>query len=230
MTKIATIDDAKAAIAEQRRTAAVATAMRADQVASEVKSCYGGTFHGRHEEQWPVNDGKPLIPWLQILSRDLPFRSPPFDTLELVTFWIDKDNWDAAFANHDNSPIVIREYASLDGLIRLSRPGQLSGHPHYSLTWAQVADYPCLSHFYRSFPDDVYTLMCDKVEEFGLENRDGIKIGGWPILVQRDLHLLLRESYVMQIDMTENYTYGDAGVAYVYRESDGRWYVDFDCC
>ena len=72
--------------------------------------------------------------------------------------------------------------------------------------------------------------MCDSVEQLGLDNHTGIKIGGWPSLVQREYDLLLTDSYVMQIDMTENYMYGDSGVAYVYRGKDGRWYVDFDCC
>jgi hypothetical protein len=186
MNQITTFDDAKNAIAGQCRIAALATAARSEQGASAASS-YGGSFYGRHGEPWPVNDGKPLIPWLQVASRELPFRNAPFDALELVTFWIDEDNWDAAFARQDNAPIVVREYASLDGLIQLPRPEGFSGHPHYSLTWAQIADYPCLSHFYRSFSDAVYGGMCDKVEELRLENHSGIKFGGWPSLVAAEL-------------------------------------------
>jgi hypothetical protein len=72
MSEIETIDGAKAAIAQQGRRAVVAVGKPGQQVVSEIASCYGGVFHGRHGEEWPVNGSKPLIPWLQVVSRELP--------------------------------------------------------------------------------------------------------------------------------------------------------------
>jgi len=227
---IANIDDAKTAIIDQRRDAIVAADTKSTQNLADIQSCYGGVFHGRQGERWPTNNGLPIIPWLQIVSRDLPFRLPPFDKLEMVAFFIDPNTWEPDFGEPDHHPIVVREYSLLDDLHPLARPKELSGHPYYSLTWNVVSDHPSLSHFYESFDNTVYDAMCDSVEQLGLDNHTGIKIGGWPSLVQRDYDLLMTESYVMQIDMTENYMYGDSGVAYVDREKDGRWSVDFDCC
>jgi len=230
MEKITSFKEAKHEIARHRLDGIVARDHKCPQDVTQIASCYGGVFHGRAIDKWPTNNDRPLIPWLQIVARDLPTRLRPFDRFELVSFFIDPETWDDDFAKHDHHSIVVRAYESLDDLVPLDRPETLPGHPHYRLEWVTVDDFPCLSHFYEKFDNGVYDQICEDADKLSLDNKSGIKISGWPTLVQRDYDLLLTDSYLMQIDMTENYMYGDSGVAYVYFNPDDRWMISFDCC
>lgn len=72
----------------------------------------------------------------------------------------------------------------------------------------------------------MYDALC-KIEDFKYENKSGIKLGGWPTPVQSDERY--PGSYDLQIDMTENYMYGDSGIGFLSR-GEGKWHLLFECC
>lgn len=131
-----------------------------------------------------------------------------------------------ATSTFDGSDFVVREYALDDELVPLTRPAALRGHPYHHVTWKELRDFPSISKYCGLFDEAVYRALCE-VKDFTFENHSGIKIGGWPTPVQRDQEY--PGSHDLQIDMTENFMYGDSGIGYLSRDGE-RWYVTFDCC
>lgn len=89
-----------------------------------------------------------------------------------------------------------------------------------------MQDYPSISKYNRLFDEAVYDSLC-AIKNFKYDNLSGIKIGGWPTPVQRNQDY--PGSSDLQIDMTENFMYGDSGIGYISRKGS-EWYVIFECC
>src|SRR5205085_7052251 len=102
----------------------------------------------------------------------------------------------------------------------LRRPAGLKRHEFHRVTWQKTPDYPSISKYYGLFEDSVYSALRDD-GRFKYENRSGIKIGGWPTPVQSAQRY--PGAFDLQIDITENYMYGDSGVAYLSAKG-GTWY------
>lgn len=195
---------------------------------NKLVSCTGGTFFGIRGEKWPTTQsGEPLIPWLQVVCTDMKNVYGAFYNRKAVCFYINHDleTYEATSAV-DDTDFVVREYSLNDDLFPLVRPPQLKGYPFHQVDWKRDKDYPAISSYCELFDDNVYASLC-KMKQFKFENRSGIKIGGWPTPIQG------RQEYPgscdLQIDMTENYTYGDSGIGYLTRTGN-HWYVNFDCC
>ena len=161
--------------------------------------------------------------------KDLPNNSV-FENVKALAFYIDEEFYDFDHIAEENSQIVVREYKESDGIVLLKKPGGLGGHPPYSLMWSQVKAYPSMSYFYEGFTEGIYDYFCENGEKEGLSNHGGIKIGGWPTLVQREYENMELDQHLLQIDMTENYMYGDSGICYVSKLDNGKWFFSFDCC
>lgn len=226
--KISDVDVAKAVIAHEAVDCFCGAEETESAQSRHLVSCTGGTFHGCEGENWPrAADGEPLIPWLQIVCTEMKNLYGAFYNRKSVCFYIrqDIDSYEATSAS-DDSDFVVREYSLTDELVPLARPSELEGHPFRLVRWKKQPDYPALGKYYGLFDDDVYDTLC-KMERFKYENRSGIKIGGWPTPVQQDQEY--PGSCDLQIDMTENFMYGDSGVGYLTRTGD-KWYVLFECC
>ena len=194
----------------------------------QLVSCTGGAFWGKPGEKWPVSGkGDPLIPWLQIVCTEMDGLYGAFYKRKAVSFYIRQDPDESqAQSAFDAADFVVREYGLDDDLVPLARPKALQGHPFHRVVWKKSKDYPSLSKYFELFEERVYDSLC-KIKNFKYENQSGIKIGGWPTPVQRGQEY--PGSHDLQIDMTENYMYGDSGIGYLSR-TDGRWSLMFECC
>ena len=151
----------------------------------------------------------------------------PFYRKKVVSFFIDDEFSECeAVSKVDKADFVVREYPIGVKLVPLQRPSGLDKHKFHGLTWQKTSDYPSISKYYGLFEESVYTTLCDG-NRLGFLNRSGIKIGGWPTPIQS------RQRYPgefnLQIDMTENYMYGDSGIGYL-SANGGTWYLLFECC
>lgn len=228
MALISDIDTAMAVIANEAVDCYCGEEQQQTVQPEHPVSCTGGVFYGLPGEQWPsTTDGEPLVPWLQVICKDLINPYGAFYHRQAVTFFIrnEFDDFEATSAT-DTADFVVREYALDQTLVPLIRPPELQNHPFHQVTWKQQPDYPALSKYTRLFARQVYRDLCDR-EPFEYENHFGIKIGGWPTPVQGNQDY--PGSCDLQIDMTENYSYGDSGIGYLKRTGTG-WYVIFESC
>lgn len=226
--KIADAEVAKAIIAHEEVDCFLGKEGPASKQPTELVSCTGGVFWGKPGEQWPSStNGKPLIPWLQIVCTEMKGLYGPFYRRQAVCFFIDEEFSAAdAVSEQDGSNFVVREYPLGDKLAPLHRPAGLERHSFHRVSWQKTADYPSISKYYGLLEDSVYSDLCDD-KQLNYLNHSGIKIGGWPTPVQS------RQRYPgefdLQIDITENYMYGDSGVGYL-SSRGGRWHLMFECC
>ena len=101
---------------------------------------------------------------------------------------------------------------------------------HYLLQWKLQKDYPGYGQ-----------LSCDRLDHISLEeyesnseiyekkypNFSGIKVGGWPRLIQETYFLMEGDAdYVLQIDQTDVYCYCDCGIGYLFKSKD--WWTHWD--
>lgn len=226
--RISNVDDAIAVIAYEEVSCFCGVEQKSSSQPNQLTSCTGGTFWGKSGESWPTAaDGTPLIPWLQIACGEMKNLYGAFHKRKSACFYIHPDfsNYEARSA-HDRADFVVREYGIDAHLVPLVRPTVLMGHPFHSVVWKAMQDYPSISKYYGLFDETVYASICE-LKAFKYENRSGIKIGGWPTPVQRDQQY--PGSYDLQIDITDNFMYGDSGIGYLTRSGDG-WYLVFECC
>lgn len=226
--RITDLDVAIAVIAYEAVPCFCGKEEKSSSQADQLTSCTGGVFWGTSGESWPVTaDGRPLIPWLQIACTEMDRLYGAFYKRKSVCFYIRQDFSDyEARSSLEGADFVVREYGPDDDLLPLVRPSTLKGHPYHQVSWKASQDYPSISKYHELFDEAVYSSICEK-KNFKYENRSGIKIGGWPTPVQRDQEY--PGSYDLQIDMTENFMYGDSGIGYLSR-TGGEWYLTFECC
>ena len=228
--KVANIAEGRERIRQAAKSALISKDSKSEEQPVQNRSFYGGRFYGLPSESWPMFQGRPLLPWVFISRDSLPKVPDCLRELAALAFYIDPKLSTGDCVAEEGSQLVVRQYRNAEDLVLLARPGTLEGHSPYLLEWKEVDDFPSLSHFYSDFPEEVYRHFCDHDMAESLANHSGIKIGGWPTLVQRGYDTFDLDGFTLQIDMTENYMYADSGIAYVTRLKDGRWYFEFDCC
>lgn len=132
---------------------------------------------------------------------------------------------------------MIRTYQDIDELIEIEIPTLDSPIKPFPLKAYKIdVDYPCWEdcpiEIPDEFEDDYYELF---------PNQGGIKIGGWPTLIQSEIFWApynrhpAEPEYVFQIDSIEkaNWYWGDSGVAYIGRgtkpNTKDEWTFDWQC-
>src|SRR5215210_2550394 len=90
--KITDIEVAKAIIAHEGVDCFHGAESPAGKQPNHLVSCIGGSFWGEPEETWPLSDdGRPLIPWLQIVCTEMKGLYGAFYKKEAVCFYLDKE-------------------------------------------------------------------------------------------------------------------------------------------
>jgi uncharacterized protein YwqG len=226
--KIADIEIAKAVIAHEAVNCFVGKEGPLLKQPSKLISGTGGVFWGKSGEQWPRSDeGKPLIPWLQIVCTEIKGLSGPFYGRKAVCFYIDEEFDDFTdVSKPDGNDFVVREYLLGEKLKPLPRPDGLEHHKFRRVTWKKTQDYPAISKYEELFEDSVYSALYED-RLFTFKNHSGIKIGGWSTPIQTDQRY--PGEFDLQIDMTKNYMYGDSGIGYL-SANGGIWNLMFECC
>lgn len=224
--KISDVEVAKAVIANDGVDCFVGKEGPLSIQPAKMVSCVGGVFWGKPEEAWPQSArGRPLIPWLQIVCAEMKGLYGPFYQREAVCLYLDGEFAEAVeLSGKDKCNLVVREYPEGERLVPLDRPTGLEDHKFHQVTWEKARDYPAFEKYNNLFEDSVMSTLCaDKQFEFA--NLSGIKIGGWPTPLQS--HQRYPGEFDLQIDITENYMYGDSGVGWLSREI-GYWYLMFE--
>lgn len=226
--KIADVETARAVIAHEAVDCFLGKEEPASKQPTELVSCTGGVFWGQPGETWPnSSNGKPLIPWLQLVCTEMKGLYGPFYRRTAVCFYIDEQFSDAeAVPKPDGSDFVVREYPLGAKLAPLRRPAVLERHKFHRVAWHKTPDYPSISKYRGLFEEFVYSALCDD-KRLKYVNRSGLKIGGWPTPVQAGQRY--PGEFDLQIDMTQNFTYGDSGIGYL-SANGGTWHLMFECC
>ena len=176
-----------------------------------LTSMTGGIFWGQKEETWPIFDSKSMIPVISILTSELPFKTAHFDNIELINVFAYEEG---APIDEQEGSVVIRTYSDIKGLVPLDKPAELN-KPCFKLKWKKSVDFPNGYQLEQSLDADEYQLYLDHNSKLidKYPNHSGIKIGGWPYLVQ-EVHFLKFDfpEYVFQFDSNEVFMFCDSGV------------------
>jgi uncharacterized protein YwqG len=226
--KISDVEVAKAVIVHEAVDCFLGTEDKASEQPPRLVSCIGGVFWGLPAEEWPRSaEGKPLIPWLQIVCPEMQGLYGPFHRRQAVCFYIDEDFSDAeAVSKQDRSGFVVREYPEGVELAPIRRPAGLEDHGFHRVGWKKTVDYPSISKYRELFEGSVYSALRED-KSFKFQNHYGIKIGGWPTPVQSGQRYPGESD--LQIDMTANFTYCDSGIGYLSADGD-TWHLMFESC
>jgi hypothetical protein len=186
-------------------------------------------------EEWPTTNGDPMHALCQINLTEMPFRPPRLDDVEFVTVFIGPNELPNDDANGSNW--CLRAYSSLSLLVPLSSR-QTGTHikPFPMRPRILEEDYPIWDDVNFELDEDVEDSYYDN-----LSNAHGLKLGGWPTLIQSEIFWAPRNKhpaapeYVFQIDTTEkgNWMWGDNGVGYFGRGTtpgrENEWACAWQC-
>ena len=200
-----------------RRALVASTTLRASERDESPVSRQGGIPLGFSDEEWPKFDGVPLFPILSVFAPELPFVPRFLEGFDYWSFFIVRDDFEQVV---DDGSMVVRRYETTAGLVPLQAPEDQDSRL-IELTFAEVRDYPSDFAFDEVIQhDNQIARIAGNGWEEELKSypcHDGIKLGGYPRLIQGTAFLLsLDPDYEIQIDMTELYTYGDSGIGYVF--------------
>jgi hypothetical protein len=176
---------------------------------SAVLSSQGGVPLGLPGETWPALNGEPLFPILTIATRELPVIPAFLSGNEYWSFFIQRDQYEQSVSR---GSLVVRRYARLSELIPLPQPIE-APIERLGLSFSIVTDYPSRIALGRILGDD------DDHEDLDEQYpcHAGIKLGGWPLLVQGIAFLATAEpDFQIQLDVTDLYMYADSGIGHVY--------------
>lgn len=202
---------------------------------SVTKSWFGKILVCKDGEQWPENNGEEMIPICQINLKELSDLPGNINDLDFLTLFVGPQNLP------DNDPNgvnwLIRTYESIEELILINQPNvQFPIKPFQMKSEKVETDFPC----WEDCPIEIPEEMEDGYYDL-FPNVEGIKIGGWPSLVQSEIFWApynkheAEPEYVFQINSVfkSNWQWGDSGVAYIGRGSKpgskSIWTFEWQC-
>ncbi len=221
-----TVEEEFAAIDAMLRESSVAEPQRPGKT-ERLTSGYGGTAYGLPGEKYPSHQGEEMFCLFQIVISELPFRPPALAKTELLVLFLNrreipegKEGWE------------LREYTSLEGLVPLvpnsSGPKMVEDVP---VDWGhKMDDAP-------GWSDAQLTLNLEALVDDDEASDDFFerynryyqtKVGGFAYQVQGPQ---TRDEFVFQIGTEEKaqWMWGDNGIAYFFKETDGTWWFSWDC-
>jgi uncharacterized protein YwqG len=186
-------------------------------------------------ESWPEFNGQPMIPICQLNLSELTNRPDNLKDIELITLFLDSNELPDDQPN--GKGWLLRTYKDLAGLEEIEKPTTNFPIKAFQLKPKFIDnDFPCQ----EDCPVEVPDKFDDSYSDF-FPNQEGIKIGGWPTLVQSEIFWApfnqhpAEPEFVLQIDSIEkaNWYWSDNGVAYIGRgtksESKEEWTFSWQC-
>lgn len=205
----------------------LATQIACNEGESILTSLTGGIFWGDKDETWPYFDSKPLIPILSILTSELPYKISHFDNIQLINVFAYEEG---APIDEQEGSVVIRTYFDTSKLIPLVKPDTVS-KPCFGIKWEESTDYPNGYQLEQSLNETDFKLYLENNEDMvnRFPNHAGIKIGGWPYLVQ-EIHFLKFDypEYVFQFHSNEVFMFCDSGVGIFMKSDKIGWHSCWD--
>jgi uncharacterized protein YwqG len=203
--------------------------------ANSDASWFGQVKLAARGETWPLSAGKPMHALCQINIEQLPFRPAGLDDIALIGVFIGPDDLPNCSPNGSNW--CLRAYPTIETLVPLSQGDSSSPIKALPMRSRVIEeDYPMWEDVSIELPDEIAD---DYYDHF--ENVSGLKIGGWPTLIQSEIFWApwnkhpAAPRYVFQIDSTEkgNWSWGDRGVGYFGRGTTeghtSEWACDWQC-
>lgn len=180
-------------------------------------------------ESWPEFKGQPMIPICQLNLSEFTNKPNNLKDIELLTLFLGANELPKDKPNGQGW--LLRTYKDITKLEEIEKPNFDIPVKAFQLKPEPIAnDFPCWEdcpiEVPQEFEESYYDLF---------PNQEGIKIGGWPTLVQSEIFWaplnqhLAEPEFVLQVDSIEkaNLYWGDNGVAYIGRgtkpESKDEW-------
>ena len=192
-----------------------------------LTSMTGGNFWGQKDEIWPIFDSKPMIPIISILTSELPFKSTHFNNIELINVFAYEEG---APIDEQEGSVVIRTYSDIKGLVPLDKPKDLT-KPCFRIKWKKAIDYPNGYQLEQSLDKEEYQRYLDNNSKLMdiYPNHHGVKVGGWPYLIQETYFLKLDEpDFVFQFDSNDVFMFCDSGLGYFLKNEKNGWHSHWD--
>ena len=192
----------------------------------DIKASWlGKVLIAKEGEEWPKYAGNPMTPLLQLNLSDIPSKPNNLNGIEFITVFIDEKS----VLDSKDGTYIIRTYKSEDTLISLNQNNYTSTIKAFQLEpYLEENDCPSWDDCPVQIPDEL-----EEDYESLFENKSGIKIGGWPSLVQSEIFWESDDfEYAFQIDSIEkaNLQWGDGGVIYFGINSQTNdWSFEWQC-
>jgi hypothetical protein len=171
----------------------------------------------------------------QINVLELPFRPAGLEDVELVAVFIGAGELPIDTPN--GVGWCLRAYDNIGALVPLEPTPSESAVRAFPMRSELVEeDFPCWEDVAIDLPSTID-------EQYGdlFTNTEGVKLGGWPTLVQGEIQWApftnhdTEPQYVFQVDSVEkaNWQWGDNGVGYFGRASSPgasqEWFLTWQC-
>ncbi len=183
-----------------------------------------GRGAGLPHENLPEFEGAPMFPLLQIRVAELPYVPEPLRDVALLVLFHNQSRH--PFELPHGEGWLIREYASVDGLVALPQMAQRI--KPFPIRWRRVDDdAPGWEGAWELV--DLAAVNDDEAATdafFDDFTRNmGTKVGGYPYEIQ---HGVGRHDFVFQVGSEEKagWMWGDNGIGYFFRAPDGQWRWD----
>ncbi|MDQ1830368.1 DUF1963 domain-containing protein [Massilia scottii] len=176
---------------------------------------------GLPHETLPAFEGTAMFPLLQIRVSELPFVPPQLRDVALLVLFQNLSRH--PFDRPHGDGWLIREYASVDGLVLLPEVA----HPYrpFPIHWSRVDDdAPGWEGAWEVV--DLTAVNDDEAASDAFfddfSRHMGTKAGGYPYEIQ---HGVGHHDFVFQVGSEEKvgWMWGDNGIGYFHRSPDGQW-------
>tara|TARA_B100001094_G_scaffold117190_1_gene113041 strand:+ start:8221 stop:8928 length:708 start_codon:yes stop_codon:yes gene_type:complete len=203
-------------------------------------SYFGQVRVSQVTEAWPYYEGQPMLPLLQINLETFPTKPKGFEDIAFLCVFTRRDQYPVDTTNKKHWEI--RTYKTLDNLVPLTQPTKPHHLQSFTLHPELKTDFPCweegrvdesaLEERVED-PDDIFELYQEHFPTL-----EGIKLGGWPYLVQAEISWDSDSidngdiDFLIQIDSTEKgrWCWGYQGIAYLGRcIKTGEWFLTWQC-
>jgi hypothetical protein len=196
-----------------------------------LTSWFGGRFVGASQELWPLNDGEPMLPLLQVRTDELPYVPAPLAGVALFTAFAGPRKLPVDLPAPNGSGWLIRCYNSLDGLEPLGGAPRSHLRP-FPIRWSlPTSEGPGWQDAWHLTDLSAFNELPDAVDLLShrYTHASSTKVGGWPSYIQ-GIPPQSGGDFVFQIGSEEksNWMWGDNGIGYFYWR-DGEWMMQWEC-
>jgi hypothetical protein len=207
-----------------------------------LHSWAGRVLVGAPGEAWPATDGEPMLALAQLNLTEAPVLPEALSGFAMLTLFIGPRELPVDEPNGERWQL--RAYPALEDLAPLAAPpaarerdpkarrGEPTTYAALPIRWRRIDDFPARDELPSELLDE-YDSRADELGHDMPRPADGLKLGGWPVLIQGEVswHGRGGVDFVLQVDSNQNrigFEVGYGGVFYVgHRASDGTWHADW---